>query len=73
MDYDLDRKSGTVYIGVNNPYKKINHSVHICDTIPCPGRDLSKIQKKTKLFYCCSKESFEKNVGYFDSIIYKKF
>jgi len=33
--YDVDTKDGIVYIGLNNPYKKIDDSVYICPNV-CP-------------------------------------
>lgn len=74
MDYNVDTKYGVVYIGVNKPRTRVNDgNVYICDTIPCPGRGLSRLDERTELFYCCSKESFEKVYGDFDSDVYKQF
>ncbi|XP_060840359.1 uncharacterized protein LOC132921380 [Rhopalosiphum padi] len=81
--YDVDAADGIVYIGLNNPYKKIDDSVYLCPNI-CPdgyhGRgyqdnghanDDPEPDANNGLIYCCTKESFEKVYGELDPIVYR--
>lgn len=67
--YDLDLKNGTVYIGLNNPYKEIDDSVYICPNV-CP--DGFDNDANEGLIYCCTKESFEKVYGPLDPIVFQQ-
>lgn len=71
MDYDIDRKSGTVFIGYNHPNIPLDKSLHFCNTVPCPG-DLSK-QDNSDLLFCCTKESFEEAYGLLDYYLFRPF
>lgn len=71
MDYDIDRKLGTVFIGYNHPHDQIDESLHFCETVPCPG-ELGK-EDNSELLFCCTKDSFEKVFGIFDFFMFKPF
>ncbi|XP_025194442.1 uncharacterized protein LOC112594053 [Melanaphis sacchari] len=83
LHYNVDSADGIVYIGLNNPYKKIDDSVFICPNT-CPdghhnrgyldnGRPNSEPEPDANdgLIYCCTKESFEKAYGELDPIVYR--
>lgn len=70
IDYDLDKKNGVVFIGMNNPFKKVDNITYLCETITCPGSMIQQ-SKIVLLFYCCTLESFEKTYGKLDPIVYK--
>lgn len=72
LDYDLDAKSGVVFVGMNNPYKLVDDSMYICNVVTCPGT-LVQQSKIILLFYCCDLESFEKAYGKINPIIYQQF
>lgn len=69
LHYDLDLDNGTVYIGLNNPYKEIDDSVYICPDV-CPGEFDN--DDNDGLIYCCTKESFENAYGSLDPIVYRQ-
>lgn len=71
LDYDVDRKNGTVYIGLNNPYKTIDMDVFFCEAMPCPTKLLRKNAFRTELLFCCTKEDFERTHGAIDSVVYE--
>lgn len=71
LDYDIDRKSGTVFIGYNHPHNAIDSSLHFCETVPCPG-ELGK-EDNSDLLFCCTKDAFEKAIGHLDYQVFKPF
>ncbi|VVC35734.1 Extracellular Endonuclease, subunit A,DNA/RNA non-specific endonuclease [Cinara cedri] len=79
--YDADAEDGMVYVGLNNPYMKIDESAYICPNL-CPdgyrgNGDTSYVAAAGKndendgLIYCCSKESFEEVYGRLDPIVFR--
>lgn len=71
LDYDVDNKIGVVFVGMNNPYKKVDQSMYICNVVDCPGT-LVRQSKIVMLFYCCDLESFQKSYGVIDPVIYEQ-
>lgn len=72
LDYDLDSKTGIVYVALCNPYTPIDKIEHICETIPCPGFEQLSAETR-KVVYCCSKEAFDYTYQGFDRLVYDKF
>lgn len=73
--YDVDTADGMVYIGLNNPYKKIDDSVYICPNL-CPDgyrkTDATGVNDENNgLVYCCTKEAFEEVYGQLDPIVFR--
>lgn len=71
MYYDVEMKSGTVFIGLNNPYSKVDPNAFFCETIKCPGQVLRKSSNKSAIF-CCTKDSFEKVYGKLDPMVFER-
>lgn len=70
MYYDIGMKSGTVFIGLNNPYRDpIDPKIFFCETMKCPGQ-LARRKSQRDLVFCCSKESFEQVYGKIDPVVF---
>lgn len=72
MYYDVETKSGTVFIGLNNPYMKIDPDIFFCETTKCPGH-LSRKNAKKDLVFCCTKEAFEKVYGNLPKKLFQRY
>lgn len=72
LSYDLKRQIGIVYIGMNNPYKKVDRNDTICEPIMCPGGMLDKRSIDKQLLFCCTKDSFELTYGKIDLTVYRE-
>lgn len=70
--YDVQKKKGIVYMGLNNPFKRETPVKRFCEEIPCPGKFARK-NTRVATIYCCSKESFEKSYGPLDPVMFQKF
>lgn len=72
MNYDVNKNTGVVWVGLNNPTTRLNETRFLCEPIVCPA----KMQRKTyhkKLMYCCSKEGFEEVYGRIDPVVFGNF
>lgn len=73
MDYNLDTKSGLVYVGLNNPYSWFNITMKICEPVPCRQSLVVRRKYHPAMLYCCTKESFEKTYGELDPIVFEEY
>jgi len=71
MYYDINTDFGIVYIGLNNPYKRIDGSVYICPNICSDSDGNGRPDANRGLVYCCTKKSFEDVYGKLDPVIYR--
>lgn len=76
MDYNMDKGDGMVYIGLNDPFSKVNKTSYICENTQCPELFKVTFQKHRKSFkglvYCCTSASFEKTYGPLDPLKWQK-
>lgn len=72
LSYDLELKNGVVYIGMNNPYRRVDRNNTICDVILCPGGMLERRSIDKQLLFCCTKDSFEDTYGRIDVTVYRQ-
>lgn len=76
MDFDIVKNTGMVFIGLNDPYSKVNRSSYICKTTPCPRmfRHNLRFHKDCdqESVYCCTSESFEETYGKLDPLRWQK-
>lgn len=72
MIYNIDKNKGTVFLGLNYPFRMEERAERFCEEIPCPSKFGRKITR-VHLIYCCSKESFEESYGPLDPVVYKQF
>lgn len=68
--YDVQNKNGTVFIGLNTPFKRSDPTKHVGEKIPCPG-SFGRQLPGLETVYCCTKESFEKAYGPLDPVIFE--
>ncbi|XP_050548529.1 uncharacterized protein LOC126910209, partial [Daktulosphaira vitifoliae] len=67
--HNLDTESGTVYIGLNNPYQNITDDLYICPNTCVEGLNKSN-DDNNGLMFCCTQENFEKIYGKIDTSFY---
>lgn len=76
MDFNLETNEGLVFIGLNNPYIKVERNSYICKTIPCPLKFKFKLRRFGSVFkglvYCCTASSFQETYGILDPLKWKK-
>lgn len=73
LEYDINKKRGVVWIGMNNPYRQIDKTVYICDVIACPGSLRRSSFFSKELVYCCEFRSFQRAFGELDPFTFKEF
>lgn len=76
MDFDILQNTGIVFIGLNDPYTRVNNSSYICETTPCPSMFRNAVRKYKTSFqgfvYCCTLKSFEETYGKLDPLKWQK-